>query len=72
MTVPMFVMVVPVGISRFSWARFTIGPLIRYGLVGSRPADGPGSVWFAGNVTVNELESTPAETMGVKLEYAVF
>ena len=56
----------------FSSARFTTGPLTRNGSVGSRPCDGPESTLLVGNVTVNESDVTPDETIGVKFEYGIF
>jgi hypothetical protein len=58
-----------------------VGPFTRKGLVGSRPADGPGSTLGrradrvrAGpqRIARKELELTPAETSGVKFENGVF
>ena len=81
-TVPVFFASVPGGNSEFSSARFTTGPLTRNGLVGRRPADGPGSTWVAdGQIgavagpqswAMNESENTPAETTPVTKVNGVF
>src|SRR5262245_22158270 len=81
-TVPVFTCVLPAGNIWFKSALFTTGPFTRNGFVGRRPFDGPGSTLVAeGQIgavggphrfTRNELETAPAETNGVKFEYAVF
>src|SRR5438034_10380466 len=81
-TVPVFFCVVPSGNSWLSSVRFTVGPFTRNGLVGRRPADGPGSTLVADGqigfdagpdrIALNELHVTPAETSGLKFEYGVF
>src|SRR5262245_418581 len=81
-TVPVFFCVVPAGNIWLRSARLTTGPFTRNGLVGSRPADGPGSTVVAdGQIglaagpqrfTRKESDVTPADTIGVKFEYAVF
>src|SRR6185369_5008960 len=81
-TVPVFFWVVPGGNIWFRSVRFTTGPFTRNGLVGSLPAEGPGSTVVADGqiglaagphrLTRNELDVTPADTIGVKFEYAVF
>jgi hypothetical protein len=71
-TVPVFFVVVPAGYWAFNKARLTTGPFLRNSLVGNCPVDGPGSMLLAGNDTVNELDVTPDEAIGVKFEYDVF
>src|ERR671931_1036247 len=71
-TVPAFLVVVPAGKLWFRSARLTVGPSTRNGSVGSRPCDGPASMLLVGKLTMNEFEIAPDDTIGVKLEYAVF
>src|SRR6266850_3886909 len=81
-TVPEFGSRLPDGNIELNSARSRTGPFTRNGLVGRRPADGPGSTVvadgqigaFAGPQRFTRAESVkaPADTMSEKLEYAVF
>src|SRR6266508_2754933 len=82
LTVPVFFWVVPGGNMELSKVRLTVGPPTRNGLVGSRPADGPGSTLVADgqmgfatgphSCTVKESENTPADTTPVTNVNGVF
>ena len=71
-TVPVFFCSVPAGNMALSSAWLTTGPFTRKGLVGRVPSDGPGSMLFAGKLTVNESEKTPDDTTPVRNANGVF
>ena len=70
-TVPVFFVVVPAG-TGIQQGAIDDRAVAQERIGGERPVDGPGSMLLAGNDTVNELDVTPDEAIGVKFEYDVF